>query len=162
MSEPPIRRGSAEWQARMQLHLQALQRQIADDGHVIQSVFPTAETGGFEFCYTVGLTAAGLPELLMSSLPIAALEPMLDLAAARHRAEPFTDGTVWECPATAYTRPTPLRARQMPGGHPSLGMAYRLYGPRVSGLQLLWSHPPGLFPGEQGHVDEGLSQDLAD
>lgn len=161
MSDQPIPPGSPEWQARLELHLTALRRQITQHGYTVQSVLPTKADDGFEFSYTAGFTAAGLPELLIASLPTLALEQMLDLAAQRHREQPLQPGTVWECPATDYTQPIPMLARALPAGHPSLGMAYRLYGREVvTGLQLLWSNPPGVFPGEEGHQAEGLSQQL--
>jgi hypothetical protein len=66
---------------------------IVEHGWLVQGVFPTdahAEAPGF--CYTVGMTPAGLPELLLVGMPYDLAHPILTAAVKRHTDDEITVG----------------------------------------------------------------------
>lgn len=55
---------------------------VATHGHAIQGVFPRAGDPGVPFAYTVGLTPAGHPELIVAALDFATMQQILNILAA--------------------------------------------------------------------------------
>lgn len=117
---------------------------IAEHGWMVQGVFPTANDPGVGFCYTVGLTVAALPELVISGLPHETAATLLNLAGERSLGAEFKAGDVLDGIAGV-----PLRVVAAPSA--AVNMARHLYGfGRVVALQLVWPDTAGAYPGDAG------------
>lgn len=99
------------------------------------------------FSYTVGLTAAGLPELVMTGRkPLPAAEALNDVAARLLHAEAPAPGEhvlgdeEW------------FEVVEVPHPEAHLFVATGLYGEhRVRALQLVWADERGRWPWDRGH-----------
>lgn len=121
---------------------QLCMKMIAEHGWMVQGVFPRAGDDGEPFSYTVGLTLAGLPELVISGLPAELAGGLLNTAAQQSLTEEFTAGQV-----LTETASVPLRAVEAPTAE--VNMARRLYPDhQVRALQLVWPDAGGAFPGD--------------
>lgn len=117
---------------------------IAEHGWMIQAVFGTATDHDAPFAYTVGLTAAGLPELVVSGLPYETSGSILNDAARRHLADEIQPGATVDDIASV-----PFRAVAAPLAE--VNMARNLYGlDRVRAVQLVWPDDAGNYPGDVG------------
>lgn len=117
---------------------------IAEHGWMIQGVFPTEKDPGVEFCYTVGLTVAGLPELVISGLPYETAGILLNIAAERSLGDEIKAGDVLDGIASV-----PFQVIAAPLAE--VNMARHLYGfAKVTALQLVWPDDGGAYPGEPG------------
>jgi hypothetical protein len=114
---------------------------IAEHGWMIQGVFATETSPGPPFAYTVGLTAAGLPELIITGLPHDLAPAILNNAAQSHLETELVPGKVCDTAASV-----PLRIAPAPNAE--IGVAYQLYGERASALQLVWPDDAGIYPDE--------------
>lgn len=119
------------------------QKVIAEHGWMVQGVFPRAGDEGTPFSYTVGLTAAGLPELVISGLPAELAGELLNTAAHQSLTTEFTAGQVLTDAASV-----PLRVVEAPAAE--VNVAHRLYPGSVRALQLVWPDAAGVFPGDPG------------
>lgn len=127
---------------------------IREFGWMVQGVFPTEQDQGVCFGYTIGLTEAGLPELLISgNLSPEALKSILNLAAQRHIRDEIQPGE--ELTGLANTSLRVLTCRP----DAPVQQARNLYGKRVRVLQLIWPDKQGRFPDEEG-FGGGLNIDL--
>lgn len=128
---------------------------IDQHGWMVQGVFPTAEDHGPPYCYTVGLTECGLPELCMTGLPPEVARVILNTAAsqARDSGEPFYHGQRLSHLGSLLKNNVTLAVVE---GLPSEegvwpGMAYRFYDPfEVRLQQLVWPDDEGRFPWDEG------------
>ncbi len=135
----------AEFNARLDAYLaDKVLPIIAELGWMVQGVFPTADDPCVGFCYTVGLTAAGLPELVIAGVPYETGGPILNDAARRHLAEEIAPGATVDGLASV-----PFRAVDAPLAE--VNMPRNLYGAdRVRAVQLVWPDDGGAYPGEPG------------
>ena len=120
-------------------------------GYSVIAVFPDDETGFPGFAYTVGLTAKGLPELIMTGLHHSQSQPLLRLAAEQQLEEgPFVIGNRYDrliegmdCAVTAVSEENQENL---------LRMAYAVMPPgkTLRALQVVWPDSQGRFPWEPG------------
>lgn len=117
---------------------------IAEHGWMIQGIFPSAGEEGAPFAYTVGLTVAGLPELVISGLPADVAHQLLNAAARKSLAEEFRVGRLVTGVASVDFRVVEAPAAEV-------NMAWHLYpGKPVRSLQLVWPDRDGNYPGDPG------------
>jgi hypothetical protein len=108
-----------------------------------------------EFFYTVGLTVAGLPELVISGLPPETAATLLNIAAKRALANEIKAGDVLDDVASV-----PFRVIAAPLA--AVNMARHLYGlGKVTGLQLVWPDKGGAYPGEPSWSLAGMQEVFA-
>lgn len=138
-----IERGSPEWHDRADEHLKTLQEMIKQYGWTVQGVFD-AEGGPF-FSYTVGLTEAGLPELIVSGLGPQQGIVVLNNAAKVHSREELEHGHTSEEIIT-------VEMRVIDAPRAEIGMATRLYGETARAVQIVWPDDEGLFPAQDGKM----------
>lgn len=120
------------------------QATIAEHGWMIQGVFPTEHYPGVEFAYTVGLAAAGLPELVISGLPLNLVGTLLNDAAQHTLTTELHPGDVLDGIASV-----PFRVIDAPAAE--VNLSRRFYGAdKVRALQLLWPDDQGNYPGDEG------------
>lgn len=134
---------NAEIDAHMQAYLQTCRETIARHGWMIQGVFPTEEGPGTAFAYTVGLTAAGLPELVISGLPMDLAATLLNDAARISLATEIKHGeTITAIANVAFNVIDAPKA--------AIGLARRFYGENAKALQLIWPDERGHYPNDTG------------
>ncbi len=122
----------AEYQAR-------IGEVIKKYGWMVQGVFPTgpADLG---FAYTIGLTEAGLPELIISGTYDNQAKNLLNSAARQHASNEFAHGDTVDGIANV-----PFRAIDAPEA--PINIAHQRYGSRVRAVQLVWPDANGRWPG---------------
>lgn len=128
----------------LETRLDAYDRQslsvIAEHGWMIQGVFDT--DGGPGFAYTVGLTPAGLPELVMSGLDHNTMATLLNGAAKRALANELKAGGLLVGIASVTFQVVAAPTAEV-------NMARHLYrGSNVRALQLVWPDKAGAYPGD--------------
>lgn len=111
---------------------------IRQFGWVVQGVFPVKDDD-LGFAYTVGLTAAGLPELVVSGAFGTQAQDLLNAAARIHAGSELKPGTERDDIANV-----PFRI--IPAPNAEVGVANRMYGPRVCAVQLCWPEVDGSWP----------------
>ncbi len=121
---------------------------IAKHGWYAQGVFGTAARRAPSFVYTIGMTPAGLPELLIVGLPIALAHQILSCAVHMHTGTEITDGDEVDLGFSVKFRAAtvaPLPVARL------FGIAHRVYPAQViSAIQLMFPDEHGRFPGEDG------------
>lgn len=127
---------------RLAAYLDRARTIIAEHGWMIQGVFPTATSPGTPFAYTIGLTASGVSELVISGLDANTAGSILNAAARRHLAEELRPGMVVEGLASV-----PFVVVAAPFAE--VGMARNMYGDRVGAVQLVWPDEGGAYPGDE-------------
>lgn len=139
---------------------------IREYGWMVTGVFPHAEDNALgvtvaSYSYTIGLTTAGLPELIMSG-PFDARTTggFLNSAATAHIAEEIKPGDTLD-----YLANVPFRAiAAKPGTHVQQALNYyRDPGNRLGKvrlLQIIWPDRDGHFPDEPGWTGGSTSQKL--
>ncbi len=114
---------------------------IKEYGWMVQGVFPNGPEQGIGFAYTIGLTEAGLPELLISGTYNEQAKNLLNAIAKRHAGQELKHGDTLDDMANV-----PFRVIDAPQA--SVGIAERRYGAgKVRVLQLVWPDSHGLWPG---------------
>lgn len=133
-SKHPHGMSEEQWNFRMAAYLEKVKEKIAEHGWMVQGVFSRpGDKPEPEFAYTVGMTEAGLPELIVSGSDQATMANLLNELAARHLKDELTHGQEitldddWALP---------LRIIDAPDTVP--GTAGRLYGDRVTFRQAVW------------------------
>jgi hypothetical protein len=127
---------------------------IVEHGWSDIGVFPTKETPGLPFNYSVGLTEVPHPELLVIGLGNEQMHGVLANCyrliqeGIRFQAGTYSD-KVLEGLQVAFVRVLDLRNEDF-----MMSMATRLYGERVSGLQVVWPDAQGRFPWQRGFDPE--------
>lgn len=124
-------------------YLRECKKIIDRTGWMIQGVLPVEGGQGPVFGYTVGMTPAGLPELVCSGLPPEDVKQVLNLAASVHlKAEPpFKHGDTLK---DAESFSVGLRLIDAPRAE--IGTATAMYGPKARALQLVWPDENGGWP----------------
>lgn len=116
---------------------------IAEHGWMVQGVFPTKYDTEAPFAYTVGLTVAGLPELVISGLPADLAQQLLNSAAKASLGTRLHPGQILDNIASV-----PFRIVEAPTA--AVNMARHLYpGREVRALQLVWPDKDGNYPGDE-------------
>lgn len=131
------------WQA---AELQDMHNKIARHGWAVQGVFGEEETREAPFAYTVGLTAKGLPELVIYGLNVGLAGNLLNTAATRMiESGEFNAGQAisrlirnFDMVAIDVLRPVDLL------------VAMQIYGP-VRAIQLVWPGAKGQYPWQDGY-----------
>lgn len=129
-------------------YLNHLLDHIAEAGVTVQHI--TGDETHPSYTHTVGLSAIGHPELLVTGLVPEDAGPLLNTLGhdiACHEVRPALGRYRFEAfPALPAFWLVPLyRARRR------LWTAVELYGPRVTGLQLVWPDLAGRFPWDDGY-----------
>ena len=126
------------------------------------------DTPGETFFYTVGLTAAEHPELVVSGLPQQTAHNILTelaIRVVRHGAD--ISGELAD-----VIRGLPVRIVDVSAADVPTNVAFRIYGEeRVSACQVVWPDPDGRFPwepefglswrGRQPLVEKGLGDEAS-
>lgn len=120
-------------------YLVELKKRIAKHGWVVQGVFPTRDTDPPPFAYTIGLTIAGLPELIVSGLAPNQAEQVITVAASVHLGEELLPGTTTNDVITI-----PMRIMDAPRA--TLGFARKVCGRNTRAVQLVWPDKDGDWP----------------
>lgn len=121
-------------------YLDLVRAQIKEHGWIILGVFPV-DKDDLGFAYTVGLTEAGLPELVLSGAWNEQAQQLLNIAGEQHCRTEIKAGDTVEDIANV-----PFRAIDAPLAE--VNTARRLYGEsRVRAVQLVWPDENGLWPG---------------
>jgi len=102
---------------------------------VVYAIEASGIAAGRPYAYTVGLTEAGLPELLVVGLTPCDATVVLDLAARRHAATAFNPDSPLEL--GLYT-PVTVTAVD-PQTRTYLTTAVACYGDRLDALQIVWA-----------------------
>lgn len=123
---------------RLDAYMLGLAEKILQYGWVVQGVFPVKD-GELGFAYTVGLTVAGLPELVLSGAYSEQAQNILNAAAQVHVGEELKPGV-----ETNDIANVPFRVISAP--HAEIGIAQRMYGPRVRAVQICWPEEDGSWP----------------
>lgn len=147
--------GSPEWYRRLDQHTAVVRKMIDQQGFMVQAVFPKDAEQGPAFAYTVGLTAKGLPELLVAGVPHEVAAQILTEAVPPLVEGLIRAGAPWQCPEWMGPH---MQVVVVPPVVGVMGGAYRLYGVEsVAGLQLLWADTRGRFPFHPDYGDEPQS-----
>jgi uncharacterized protein DUF4262 len=128
-------------------YLQRLREGVADRGWLVQGV---EGSGSYPpWGYTVGLSGYGLPELVVTGLPLLeAAELLNDLAAHSLHGSPPTPGE--RVPLRGGPVIEAVRLAE-PSVH--LVFAVALYGPEIRALQLVHADSQGRFPWSPDYRD---------
>lgn len=121
-------------------YLDRLREGVADQGWLVQGV---DASGSYPpWAYTIGLSECGLPELVVTGLPVLVAANLLnDLASHSLHDSPPTPG-----------ERIPLRGGRLieavPLAEPSVHLVFAvaLYGPEIRALQLVHADSQGSFP----------------
>ncbi|GAA0458799.1 hypothetical protein Ade02nite_97060 [Paractinoplanes deccanensis] len=122
----------------VRVHLVRIEGLIAKHGWAIQGVGgrTPADPGCF---YTVGLTAAGRPELCLAALSPPLSAQLLNAAVKIHLGAELKHGD-----ETGDVASVPLRVISAP--ELEMNVAQALYGPQVLAVQLVWPDSEGNWP----------------
>lgn len=133
-------------------YLERLRGGVADRGWLVQGV---AGTGPYPpWAYTIGLSGFGLPELVVTGLPVLAAGELLnDLAAHSLHCAPPEPG---ERIPLRGGRLIEVVALAEPSAH--LLYAVALYGPEVRARQLVHADARGRFPWSPDYRDGQAGQ----
>lgn len=125
-------------------------RCIMEHGHQIIGVFPTEPGDPPPFAYTVGRTAKGRPELLITGpLPTLVAGTLLNDAAALDDETPLEPGDVEGLLAGGYLMHA-VEADPVAG---EMFQAISFYDEAdVTALQLVWPDGDGAFPWDDGYM----------
>jgi hypothetical protein len=121
-----------------------LRELISRNRFVVQSVLGSRCAA--EFSYTIGLTEAGLPELI-----VLGVRPQ-DASRLLHCwGDYLLDKSAVLAGETLGSGPWVLEAVEVERPEEHLLIAGDLYGRRVRALQLVWADAAGRFPWDRGH-----------
>lgn len=117
---------------------------IREYGWMVQAVFGTEDDPGPDFAYTIGLTGAGLPELVITGFPHEMAAEILNAYARRHVRDEIRPGD------EVQVAPSQVKLRAVAAPGTEAGTAFALYGDRCRFVQLLWPDDKGAYPGDAG------------
>lgn len=120
---------------------------IREHGWMVQAVFGDGEHDP-PFAYTVGLTEAGLPELVLTAAPDDASAMILNAAAERMCATDGDGFTVGDEVDLGFTAALQIGAVSVAAVDEMLGVAVALYGDGVRALQVIWPSASGKWPND--------------
>lgn len=125
-------------------YVQQLRELLRDRRFVVQSV--GGSTSSAQFSYTIGLTAHGLPELIVLGRRDDEATRLLQLWG-----EYVLDMRLVLPGETLRTGPFLLEAVEVERPEDHLLMADSIFGPAVRALQLVWADDRGRWPWDPGH-----------
>lgn len=125
-------------------YIKYMQRTIKAHGRMVQAVEGTRVYA--PFAYTVGLTCAGLPELVITGKRAALACSMLNAVAGY-----VSDGNVILPGEVMRLGDVHLEAVVVPQPEAHLISAVELYGSSARGLQMVWADGRERLPWEVGH-----------
>lgn len=134
-------------------YLESVRRRIARNRFMVQSVGGSARAA--EFSYSVGLTAHGLPELIVLGMRHTEAAKLIHVWASY-----LLDKSVVLPGETLECGPHFLEAVEVESPQEHLFVALGLYGETVRALQLVWADPAGRWPWESGHRARRAGQPL--
>lgn len=108
-----------------------------------------------ELSYTVGLTAHGLPELVVAGVRVADASRLL-----RQWGDYLLDTSPVLPGETLESGPWLMEAVEVEQPQEHLSTAIRIFGKQVRGLQLAWADSRGVWPWERGHRARRAGQPL--
>lgn len=121
---------------------------IKEHGWMVQGVFPTEQDPGVAFAYTIGLTAAGLPELLISgNIGMDVTVHLLNDLAKMHLREEIKPGDEVAGIANVVFHVAEC------GPDVEVQQARNHYGDKVRVIQIIWPDKEGRYPGDEGFAD---------
>jgi len=128
-------------------YLERLRQGVADQGWLVQGV---EGAGPFPpWAYTIGLSGYGLPELVVTGLPVLEAAPLLNgLASHSIHASPPSPGERIPLRGGPLIEVVPLAE---PSVH--LMFATALYGPEIRALQLVHADARGRWPWSPDYRD---------
>lgn len=125
-------------------YVHQLRELLRDRPFLVQSVGGSIDSA--EFSYTIGLTAHGLPELIVMGRRHDEATTLLKIWGD------YVLGTSLVLPGeTLATGPFVLEAVEVERPEEHLLMADSLFGPAVRALQLVWADDRGRWPWDPGH-----------
>ncbi len=136
-------------------------RVIHEHGWMVQGVFPRRGDEGLPFAYTIGLTDAGRPELIISGpFPPADVQNLLNVAAQIHIEKEIRPGDLVPGIAAGDVLFKAQAARV--GGHVQQALNYYRdifgTGGKVRLIQLIWPDKHGNFPSVFNNMDHVQEQ----
>lgn len=136
-------------------YLKQIRKMIHEYGWFVQGVFPTGSDRDPEFAYTIGLTEAGLPELLIAgTMRTNVLHQLVNAAAVRHVKDELVAGqTVDDIANVVFQVRECGPDAPVQQAHNYYGDPHRLTG-KVRVLQLVWPDERGVYPGTFLWTDE--------
>ena len=137
----------------MDAYLDHLRDLVAEQRFAVQSVEGSRTTA--ELSYTVGLTAHGLPELV-----VVALRPPEAHGLLVSAADYLLDQSLVLAGEALTCGPYVLEAVEVARPAEHLGVATALYGDAVRALQLAWCDSAGRWPWQPGHRARRAGQPL--
>lgn len=146
-------------QQRLNEYMNRIKAIIQKHGWMVQGVF-SSEGEEPAHCYTIGLTDAGLPELVVSgNMAHQTAMQILNAAAKQHLAKEIMPGDVVNDIANL-----PFRARAVDDLAPLQQALNYFRDPhnrlgRVRAIQLIWQDTKGAYP-DQIYYDQSLPQPL--
>jgi hypothetical protein len=148
----PTRIPNLATEAPEKLH-QRLRDRIGKRSWTVLEVLP--DQGGPVFYYTVGLTAMGLPELLVFGLdPATGQKALENVAEKLVRGLPAVDGIL----VRDVLRNVPVSLREMRQVKADSHMRYanEFFPGAVRGMQVIWPDTAGVFPWQQ-NFDQSMA-----
>lgn len=123
-----------------QAYLRQISELIERHGWAVQYV--EGECTRAPYAYTVGLTAAGLPELVVTGLPAVRAAALLNEVAGstRFTEPPVPGGTI------SLSAGGEVEVVRLPNPEARLYVASELFGRRVRAMQLVWVDDRGRSP----------------
>ncbi len=138
-----------------------IREKIAKHGWMVTGVFPRQGEDGVPFAYTIGLTDAGLPELIMSGpFDPETLQNFLNMAGDRHVTQ---EGEIKPGDMLDYLANVPFKVIAATTGE-HVQQALNFYGDPenwlgvVKLLQILWPDRDGNFPGDPGWTSDAAQE----
>ncbi len=134
-------------------YVEQLRERLTEERFLVQSVLGSRSTA--EFSYTVGLTAHGLPELI-----VVAVRPADAVRLLHVWGDYLLDHSVVLPGETLTSGPWVMEALEVDRPREQLVIADLLYGEKVRALQLAWADDRGRWPWEPGHRARRAGQPL--
>ena len=146
--------GACDWSdADVQAYVEHVRGVAERERFAVQQVFGSVDEA--EFSYTVGLTAHGLPELIVIGMRQETADRLL-----RSWGSYLLDDSLILPGETLHSGALMMAAVEVERPQDHLGIATRLYGGSVRGLQLVWADQRGCWPWQQEHPARAAGQVL--
>jgi hypothetical protein len=134
-------------------YVEQLRDRLTRKRFLVQSVLGSRCTA--EFSYTIGLTAHGLPELI-----VLAARPVDAVRLLQRWGDYLLDQSVVLPGERLHSGPFLMEAIEVERPDDHLLIADMLYGEKVRALQLAWADDHGRWPWEPGHRARRAGQPL--
>ena len=135
-------------QARYAAYKRQIESIINEVGWAVQGVFSTPDHPGPSFAYTIGLTAKGHPELIMSGLPLKYLQGWLNIFAEKALNSPFGFAPGQRIDLSDKKSFIVIEAPAA-----EVGIAELVYARPIRVLQLVWHDKKGRWPTDPDYDD---------